>query len=358
MNSSVESGSEAIRCDDIYWYELPEERIAQRPVYPYDSAKLLVVDRKTNALLEKTFTDFADLIRPHDLVVFNNTKVIPARFFGKFCDGERAVEVVVLKEESPKVWLCVGKPLKRFTEGAKIAFDGGLFAEVIERRGFTHVLVRFFNFSEKNTADLMEEVGVMPIPPYIRGGRGDSEDTKDYQTIFASQKGSIAAPTASLHFTEPLIEKIKAKGAAVRFLTLHVGAASFLPLWHEQDKVVTPPGAESFVYDKALMDEVRKTRSNGGRVIAVGTTSVRALESMALQEEEGKISQETELFITPGFSFKAVDAVVTNFHQPRTTHLLLVQALLGRPLLEQSYQFALAHDFRFLSYGDGMFITD
>ena len=211
------------------------------------------------------------------------------------------------------------------------------------------------------TRALLHAVGHMPIPPYIRRGISDEQDRADYQTFFAANDGSIAAPTASLHFTPELFERIRARGAAVRFLTLHVGAASFLPLWHGDEDELRKPGAERFYYDPTVLTDCAAARARGGRVIAVGTTVVRALESHAAHAHKGGDKSatllSTELFITPGYQFALVDALVTNFHQPRTTHLLLVESLLGRARLQRVYEYALAHDFRFLSYGDGMFIT-
>ena len=194
----------------------------------------------------------------------------------------------------------------------------------------------------------------MPIPPYIRGGKSDEQDTLDYQTHFAKAagNGSIAAPTASLHFTPELVATIKSKGIQMINLTLHVGLASFLPLWNDSVENLTPPGKEEFVVEESTWQTISNHKSTGGRVIAVGTTVVRALESR-VREMEG----ETELFITPGFDFKMVDAMVTNFHQPATTHLLLVEAFIGKNLLRESYEYAIRNDFRFLSYGDGMLLV-
>jgi S-adenosylmethionine:tRNA ribosyltransferase-isomerase len=355
-------------------YDLPEERIAQRPAVPYDTARLLVINRKAGSLKNSVFTQVCEEISSGDLLVFNDTRVLPARFFGAFRqtsqspgaehESPAAVEVFLIRPEpvSPR-WRCIGKPLKKFKEGRVIDFVSGLSATVVSRLSQEEVLLEFSSNNQNEELEpLMQRVGRMPIPPYIRGGRADDSDTIDYQTMFAKVSGSIAAPTASLHFTPALITSLEQKGVRLEFLTLHVGAASIRSV--VRDGQVSPPQPESMVVPKKVLEEIAATKARGARVIAVGTTVARALESAArsssvLENENPDsevISGEADIFITPGFQFKVLDGLFTNFHQPGTTHLLLVEAFMGRLLVEHSYAHALANGYRFLSYGDGTLI--
>lgn len=339
-----------------FTYDLPAERIAQRPAMPYDSAKLLVVQRHSSQVGEYRFSNICDFLRPEDVLVFNNTKVLPARLFGHFEAGGE-IELLLLERQGSNTWICLGRPLKRFSTGRILEFEHGLRGRVVERISSQKVAIQFYS-EAGDVSGLLRQCGVMPIPPYIRSGHSDEKDIRDYQTHFAEHEGSVAAPTASLHFTPALMDALKARGCFVVFVTLHLGTASFLPLWQEGSPEVIPPGEErGFVHREAL-DAIHARRAGGGRVIAIGTSVVRLLESAAriARPEGDMIRLKTDLFIEPGFEFKLVDGLVTNFHQPRTTHLLLVQAFMGQELLRQSYDFALSHDFRFLSYGDGMLI--
>lgn len=332
-----------------FTYDLPRDRIAQRPVYPYDAAKLLVIERGGGAIYEKRFTDLPPLLGTGDLLVFNDTQVLPARLFGVLESGAQ-VELLLLEERDPGQWICMGRPLKKFSPGSVISCEAAcgpaappLRAIVEERVGPTQVLVKFDQPGE------VLGLGTMPIPPYIRDGRADEQDRQDYQTHFARVPGSIAAPTASLHFTPTLIKALENRGVMLRNLTLHVGPASFLPVTE------SPPPPERCQIPAGLIGELRERRAQGARIVAVGTTVARALESAAsLAASE---SGSADIFITPGYRFQLVDALITNFHQPGTTHLLMVEALLGREPLAAAYRYALAHEFRFLSYGDGMFIS-
>lgn len=338
-----------------YWYDLPQDRIAQRPVYPYDKAKLLVIDRQAESLQDSRFESFHYFLGPEDLLIFNNTRVMQARLFGEFQDTGGAVEVLLIERTSdPATWKAMGKPLKKFRPGRKLIFGNGFKAEIVSKAESECLI----HFEDVNAEMLMNEQGLMPIPPYIRQGRSDQQDVVDYQPIFSENEGSIAAPTASLHFTPDLMDQIYFIGASVEFVTLHVGAASFLPLFSESDQLGNKkPLEERYIFSQKVMDKIIETKSRKGKVIAVGTTVVRALETMfhRHQREEGR-EYKTDLFITPGFEFKAVDALVTNFHQPGTTHMLLVEAFIGHKLLEQSYKHALENEYRFLSYGDGMLV--
>ena len=341
----------------FFSYELPSGRIAQRPCYPYHAAKLLVVDRLTAELHDSTFFEIESFLNPADLLVFNSSKVIKARLFGKTTNLETKLEVLLLEEFSSnleQIWLATGKPLKKFKPGATIVFSSELEGQVVERVGAREVLFKF-KYEKSEFRARLQKHACMPIPPYIRGGVGDHKDEVDYQPIFAENEGSIAAPTASLHFTPEVLEKLDRKNIARHSVTLHVGRASFSTVIDTTEKgsQLEPPGAERYVYDQLVLDNIKQTRAKGARSIAVGTTVVRALESMIIAGDQ---EQETELFIVPGFEFQAIDALVTNFHQPGTTHLLLLEAILGRELLEKSYRHALENDYRFLSYGDGMLI--
>ena len=340
-----------------YAYELPAERIAQRPVHPYDAAKMLVADRAKGEISSRCFRDIVEYLKSGDLLIFNDTRVIPARFLGSFEDNGGEAEILLVRRTEADRWRCIGRPLRRFRKGRTIVFPNGLSASVGERAGEREVEISFRAAAGADLHRVMDETGQMPIPPYIRNGRSDGQDRVDYQTIFARTDGSIAAPTASLHFTPTLMELIRASGCGVDFLTLHVGTASFLPLDYDEASGFLPPGEEQFSVSSHLRDRMNETRASGGRVIGVGTTVVRALETAVRRKEQGcSQAASTSLFITPGFQFMAVDSVVTNFHQPGTTHLLLVEALMGRELLDAAYQFALGNEYRFLSYGDGMMI--
>ncbi len=344
-------------------YELPLEKIAQRPAHPYDAARMLVVHRSSGRLEDTYFRDLPQFLSPTQLLVFNNTAVLKARLFGFHADSKKEVELLLLEEQAPGDWLCLGKPSKRLQAGMQVDFAAGLSARVNERTSDGRINVTFARADGGAvTLDDIGAAGVMPIPPYIRDGRADSEDELDYQTPFAERPGSVAAPTASLHFTTELRAALSAKGIAQASITLHLGAASFRPLHHADEKFdsgVHRPGAERLIADESLLGRLKSHRRGGGKVVAIGTSVVRALESLARANGAEALYRggvPTDLFIEPGFGFEVVDSLVTNFHQPRTTHLLLVEAFLGRELLAHVYQHALNSDYRFLSYGDGMLI--
>lgn len=332
-------------------YDLPVERIAQRPVYPYDRARLLVYSRVQETLVEGVFFDIAKWLQPGDLLVFNDSRVIPARLYGRRADTGGAVEILLIREESPGNWTALGKPLKKLKAGTVLVFDAGITGEVRERTTAHEIRITFSVDSGRSFNEALAEVGRMPIPPYIRAGQSDAKDTADYQSVFARFDGSVAAPTASLHFTPAVLERLTASGIHTETVTLHVGPASFLPIFKPDSEEPQKPGLEKFQIQDAVWERIQQTKNSSGRVIAVGTTMVRALESRGRS-----MHTETELFITPGFPFSVVDGIITNFHQPGTTHLLLVQAFIGDSALTKSYQYALDQGFRFLSYGDGMLL--
>jgi S-adenosylmethionine:tRNA ribosyltransferase-isomerase len=335
-------------------YPLLEENIAQRPADPPDHAKLLVVDRRGAGFTHSRFTEFARFLSPDDLVVFNDTKVIPARLFGRLPQSGVEVEVLLLEEEGTGVWRCVGRPLKKIEREGRVLFGESLEGRFEGRRGAFEFVMRFSAGEGSTTLHELRRHGSMPIPPYIRRGRGDSADERDYQTIFARVEGSVAAPTASLHFTPAVMAEIERQGTRRLFVTLHVGAASFRSLLPEGAAELVPPEEERFSISSEAAEAIRRQKERGGRVVGVGTTVARALETFGVT---GRCEGRTDLFIRPGHRFTIVDALVTNFHQPRTTHLFLVEALLGRSRLEESYRTALLEGYRFLSYGDGMFIS-
>ncbi|MCB0336089.1 MAG: tRNA preQ1(34) S-adenosylmethionine ribosyltransferase-isomerase QueA, partial [Bdellovibrionales bacterium] len=336
-----------------YQYKLPDTQIAQRPCYPYHDAQLLVVRRDDRALLKSTFIQLSDYLQAGDLLVFNDTKVIPARLFGTKRSTGAAIEVLLLRALELNQWTALIRPKKRVDIGTIIDFESGS-ARVHEVHDGPEVILNFD--LEVDFEVFLEESGVMPIPPYIRKGRADSKDKQDYQSRFAKTEGSVAAPTASLHFTDELMQQMQAKGIASTFLTLHVGAASFLPVIDPVTGQLSSPGAEYYRISDAQSAVLMEAKKAKRRVIAVGTTVARALESWSgLSGDTGL--NPTSLFIQPGHQWRVCDGLVTNFHQPGTTHLLLVEALLGRSLLDEAYQYALGSDFRFLSYGDGMCIV-
>lgn len=339
---------------EAYTYDLPKERIAQRPCHPADRAKMLVVDRATGSIVDRRFSDLPEYLTSRDRLVFNDTRVIPARLFGTLdSTGGSGVELLLIEKISDSRWVCLGKPLRKIRAKGRVRLNDTLWAEVVPDEGpQDRVVVDFHTASSTHISMAIAAHGCMPIPPYIRGGKGDELDEVDYQTIFAKNPGSVAAPTASLHFNDALMSRLENDtGCDVSRITLHVGTASFLPVLDEEGRIRRPE-SERFHVDDSVRAELAETKDCGGRVIAVGTTVVRAVESSAQVAH----AESTELFITPGYSFKLVDAVVTNFHQPGTTHLLLVEALLGRERLSKVYQHALKSDYRFLSYGDGMLI--
>jgi S-adenosylmethionine:tRNA ribosyltransferase-isomerase len=334
-----------------FTYTLPPELIAQRPWDPPDEAKLLVVDRSSKAITIELFRELPRYLASGDLLVLNDTRVMPARLFGE-CEG-RSVEVLLVSELGGDCWRVLGRPMKQLRRGGEIRFSDILKGRV-EASDEGEARCLFFTEDGTSVRSALEAAGTMPIPPYIRAGRGDEQDRADYQTIFARNEGSIAAPTASLHFTERLLADCRERGVGIVFLTLHVGTASFLPAYRAGSHELRPPESERFFIPQETIDEVARVRRAGGRVVAVGTTVARALESAG--SSQACLQGSTELFITPGYQWKMTTNLVTNFHQPGTTHLLLVEALLGRELLAEVYNRALLAPLRFLSYGDGMIV--
>jgi S-adenosylmethionine:tRNA ribosyltransferase-isomerase len=337
---------------DLFDFDLPRELIADRPVSPRDAAKMLVV---ADDLSDRTVRELPDLLRAGDVMVFNDTRVIPARLTGVRTAerGQSNAEITLLKPTVEGAWTALARPAKRLRPGDVIDFGDG-FSALVEARDGPEVIVRF----DRDGADLLavlERQGQMPLPPYM-GRPGDARDLEDYQTIYAVESGAVAAPTAGLHFTEQLLAAIDAAGVTRVHVTLHVGAGTFLPMVAE-DTLDHVMHAEWGTIDARDADTINTARENGGRIVSVGTTSLRLLESAA--DERGRVhafSGETDIFITPGYKFKAIDALLTNFHLPKSTLFMLVSALAGLDRMQAAYAHARENEYRFYSYGDCSFL--
>ncbi len=349
---------------DLFDFELPSDRIALRPSEPREAARLLVVvpNRDRDFLAERTIQDLPGLLNPGDCLVVNDTRVIPARLSGlrRRAGTQARVEATLHKREGADLWRAFLKPAKRVADGEVIAFGSEadpLDATCLEHAGAGEVVLRFA-LAGADLDAAVERHGTMPLPPYIAGKRPvDARDAADYQTLFASRPGAVAAPTASLHFTPELVAAIEARGVRIYRLTLHVGAGTFLPVKAE-DTVDHRMHAEWGVIDASTADALNAARAAGGRIVAAGTTSLRLLESAA--HEDGTVapfSGDTSIFITPGYRFRAVDALLTNFHLPRSTLFMLVAAFAGLETMHAAYTHAIASGYRFYSYGDACFLT-
>ena len=352
---------------DLFDFDLPEERIALRPAVPREAARLLLVPRD-GAFADRTVADLPALIRPNDALVVNDTRVVPARLFGVRVRGEAAarVEVTLHRRESEERWRAFVRPAKKLAVGERIRFGeasesaacllAALDAEVIEKGEGGEVLLGF-SFTGPALDEAIARHGVMPLPPYIAHRRAaDAADERDYQTIFAAEPGAVAAPTAGLHFTPELIARIEAAGARLHRVTLHVGAGTFLPVKAE-DTDAHRMHAEWGRLDAATAEALNAARASGGRIVAVGTTALRLIESAA--DEGGRIrpfAGDTAIFITPGYGFRAVDALLTNFHLPRSTLFMLVSAFSGLERMRAAYAHAIALGYRFYSYGDACWL--
>jgi len=332
-----------------FHFDLPESLIARHPLAERRGSRLLVLDGPSGELSHRHFADLLGYLRPGDLMVFNDTRVIPARLFGQKASGGK-LEVLVERVLDEERVLAHVRSSKSPKPGSRILIDGGAEAEMVAR----HEALFELKFAEP-VLPLLERVGHMPLPPYI-DRPDEAEDRERYQTVYARNAGAVAAPTAGLHFDEPLLEAIRAKGVATAFVTLHVGAGTFQPVRVEkiEDHHMH---REWLQVDQAVVDAVAACRARGGRVIAVGTTSVRSLESAARDGELQAFAGETDIFLYPGRPFHVVDALVTNFHLPESTLLMLVSAFAGYRETMAAYATAVAEGYRFFSYGDAMFIT-
>ena len=334
-------------------FDLPEELIAQTPLEKRDASRLLVVDKETGVFSDQHFDQIIDQLQPGDALVMNNTRVLPARLYGIKPETGGHVELLLLKNTQGDDWEVLAKPAKRLRVGAQISFgDGRLTATVVKELDHGGRIVRFGY--EGIFLEVLESLGEMPLPPYIHEKLADRER---YQTVYAKENGSAAAPTAGLHFTEELLEQIAAKGVKLVYLTLHVGLGTFRPVSvdslddHEMH-------SEFYSLSEEAAQTLRRVKANGGRIIAVGTTSIRTLETIG-SKFQGQIQADsgwTNIFIKPGYDWKVVDAFSTNFHLPKSTLVMLVSAFAGRSLTLEAYEHAIAERYRFFSFGDAMFI--
>lgn len=331
-------------------YHLPDELIAQQPLQERGASRLLQLDRHTGALSDARFADFIGLLHSDDLLVFNDTKVIPARLYGQKASGGK-VEILIERIETQRQALAHVKASKSPKADTLLTLDNGALCRVVERE---NDLFRLQFETEATLLELLADIGHIPLPPYI--ARPDNQDDlQRYQTVFAKQAGAVAAPTAGLHFDESLMGKLEEKGIEKTFVTLHVGSGTFQPV-RVDDLSQHIMHKEFFQVSHACVDAVNRARARGGRVIAIGTTAVRALESASQSGLLQAGCGDTELFITPGYQFKSVDAMLTNFHLPESTLLMLISAFAGYDAVMNAYQHAIQQRYRFFSYGDAMAI--
>ena len=335
-----------------YDYDLPEELIAQDPLEDRSSSRLMVLDRQTGDVEHRHFTDILEYLHPGDCLVINNTKVIPARLFGVKEDTQAKIEVLLLKRKENDIWETLVKPGKKAKPGTKLVFgDGLLTAEVVDVVEEGNRLIQFHY--DGIFEEILDQLGQMPLPPYITH---QLKDKNRYQTVYAKYDGSAAAPTAGLHFTKELLHKVKDMGVDIAEVTLHVGLGTFRPV--KVDNVLDHHmHSEFYMVSQEAADKINRAKENGHRVIAVGTTSTRTLEAAA--DENGHLQETsgwTEIFIYPGYQFKVIDALITNFHLPQSTLVMLVSALAGREHVLHAYETAVKEKYRFFSFGDAMLI--
>ena len=336
-----------------FYYDLPPELIAQTPLEKRDESRLLCLDKATGEWSHHHFYELPDFLRPGDCLILNNSRVLPARLLGRRLPGGGACEVLLLQDKGDKVWECLVRPGKHLREGARVSFgDGELTAEIAEVLPDGNRLVRFDY--EGIFLEVLERLGKMPLPPYIKE---ELQDQERYQTVYSKVNGSAAAPTAGLHFTPELLERIAAKGVGVGYVTLHVGLGTFRPV--KEDEIEQHDmHSEYCTIPQETADLINRTKANGGRVICVGTTSCRTIESWA--GEDGTMTATggwTNIYIYPGYRLKVMDALVTNFHLPESTLIMLVSALAGREHVLAAYEEAVRERYRFFSFGDAMFIS-
>lgn len=335
-----------------FYYDLPDELIAQTPLEPRDSSKLMAVSRESGEVTHDRFYNICDYLREGDLLVMNDSKVFPARIFGKRHDTGGNIEFLLLKRLSLTDWEVTGKPLRRLKEGVVVDFPEGLSAEIISREENDYSLTVRFNVAEK-IYEVLNAIGQMPLPPYITA---KLENNDRYNTVYCKKVGSAAAPTAGLHFTDKVFASLKEKGVDTAYVTLHVGLGTFLPV--KEDNILDHKmHCEEYTIPPETVEKIKACKARGGRVIAVGTTSCRTLESTA--SELGEIqpcTRSTSIFIYPGYDFKVIDGLITNFHLPESTLIMLVSAFLGREKTLAAYQTAIDERYRFFSFGDSMAI--
>ncbi len=339
---------------DEFDYELPEDLIAQTPLKKRSSSKLLILNKNTGEIIHKHFNNIIDYLKKGDVLVLNNTKVIPARLIGKKVDTQASIELLLLNALENNIWKCLSKPFKRLHVGTKIEFGSNmLIAEVLEKLEEGIVIVKFIY--EGIFLEVLEKLGKIPLPPYIHE---KLEDNNRYQTVYAKNLGSAAAPTAGLHFTEELLTKIKEKGVIITNVTLHVGLGTFRPV-EVSDVKKHKMHSEYFEMSTKTAEILNHAQDKGQRIIAVGTTSTRTLETIIHKYQKFKSCKGyTDIFIYPGFKFQAIDGLITNFHLPKSTLIILVSAFSSKDYILKAYQEAINNKYRFFSFGDAMFITD
>lgn len=336
---------------DDFNYDLPSNLIAQTPLEKRDSSKMLILDKKTGEYKDSMFDDFINYLNPGDTLVLNDTKVIPARIIGTKTDTKAVIEILMLKDLNNDIWSCLCKPAKRVKIGTVVEFSSKLKAECIK---LGEDGIREFKFIYDGIFyEILDELGQMPLPPYIHEKLNDKDR---YQTVYAKNIGSAAAPTAGLHFTKEYLEKIKDKGINIAYVTLHVGLGTFRPV-NVSDVTKHQMHSEYYILTKPVADLLNKTKANNKRIISVGTTSTRVLETVC--DENGLFKEQsgnTSIFIYPGYKFKAIDCLLTNFHLPKSTLIMLVSALAGKDNVLKAYEHAVEEKYRFFSFGDCMLI--
>ncbi len=333
-----------------FYYNLPEELIAQTPVEPRNSSRLLKLGKADGTVLHKHFFDLPEFLKPGDCLILNDTRVLPARIFGTRKDTEAVVEFVLLKQHSSTLWEAIAGPGKKAKEGTVFTFSNELSCRVTAVKPDGNRMIEFsFN---GNFYEILDKVGNMPLPPYIKE---KLEDKERYQTVYSRELGSAAAPTAGLHFTPEMLEELKASGINIGYVTLHVGLGTFRPV--KVDNILEHKmHSEHYYMPAATAELINKTKQNGGRVICVGTTSCRTVESVAALGEIKECSGDTDIFIYPGYKFKCMDGLLTNFHLPESTLIMLVSAFAGYEHTMAAYDIAVKEKYRFFSFGDAMLI--
>lgn len=335
-----------------FYYDLPEELIAQTPVEPRNSSRLMKIDRKTGDIVHSRFYNLCDYLKKGDLLVLNDSRVLPARLYGEKNDTGSFIEFLLLEQKGDKLWEIICRPGKKAKVGTEFSFGNGILtAKVIEVKDDGNRIVKFSY--EGNFYAVLDEIGQMPLPPYITE---KLEDKERYQTVYSKELGSAAAPTAGLHFTKEQLEEIRSMGVDIAYVTLHVGLGTFRPV-KEDDILNHKMHSEHYHLSEETAEKINRTKASGGRVIAVGTTSCRTLESMELENGLVKSGDGyTDIFIYPGYKFKLLDGLITNFHLPESTLIMLVSAFLGYENTMNAYKIAVEEKYRFFSFGDAMVI--
>ena len=341
----------AMKKSDFY-FDLPERLIAQHPLEQRDASRLLVLDRADGSVTHRHFRDLLEYVQPGDCMVFNNSRVIPARLMGHAVGKTTPIEVLLLTDKGDGLWECLTRPGRKTREGVELVFGDGLLTATVESvQPDGNRLIRFHY--DGIFLEILDQLGTMPLPPYIKEKLDDPER---YQTVYSKTPGSAAAPTAGLHFTPELLESLRAKGVKLAFVTLHVGLGTFRPVKEDEitDHVMH---SEYYIMDEETAEQINSTRQNGGKIWAVGTTACRTLETIA--DENGTVQPQsgwTDIFIYPGYRFKVVDHLVTNFHLPESTLMMLISAFATREMIMEAYRQAIEEEYRFFSFGDSMLI--